>query len=177
MKVCISSTGPSLDAEMDPQFGRCPYFIFADPDTMEFEAVENLNIGAAGGAGIQSAQLIINRGAEVLITGQVGPNAFTTLQAGGIKIITGAAGQIREVLKKYKKGELIILAPGPTVRAHFGMGMGRGGGKAASPSSASISRTPELPNEELKNLKEQARQLREQLDKITQRLEKLEAKK
>lgn len=177
MKVCISSTGPSLDAEMDPRFGRCQYFIFADPDTMEFEAVENPNIGAAGGAGIQSAQLIINRGAEVLITGQVGPNAFTTLQAGGIKIITGAVGRIREVLKKYKKGELTILAQGPTVRAHFGMGMGRGRGKAASTSPSSISGTPEYPQEELKNLKEQARQLREQLDKITERLEKLEAKK
>ncbi len=125
MKVCITSTGPSLDAEMDPRFGRCQYFIFADPETLEFEAVENPHIGAAGGAGIQSAQFVINRGVEALITGQVGPNAFTTLQAGGVKIITGATGQIKEVLQKYKKGEFTSSAAGPTVGAHFGVGMGR----------------------------------------------------
>ncbi len=125
MKVCITSTGPSLDAEMDPRFGRCQYFIFVDPETMEFEAVENPNIGAAGGAGIQSAQLVINRGVEALITGQVGPNAFTTLQTGGVKIIPGATGQIREVLQKYKRGELTSLAQGPTVRP-FRNGHGKG---------------------------------------------------
>ncbi len=177
MKVCITSTGPSLDADLDPRFGRCQYFIFADPKTMEFEAVENPNVGAAGGAGIQSAQLVINRGVEALITGQVGPNAFTTFQAGGIKIITEAVGQIREVLKKYKNGEFTSLAHGPTVRAHFGMGLGRGEGRTAPPPPPSAPRTSELPSEELKSLKEQSRQLREQLDKITERIKKLEAKK
>lgn len=175
MKVCITSTGPNLDAEMDRRFGRCQYFIFVDPQTLEFEAVENPNLGAAGGAGIQSAQLVINRGAEALITGQVGPNAFTALQAGGIKIITGGAGKIREILEKYKKGELTSLAQGPTVRAHFGVGMGKGMGQAF-PSSPPRSPVPEPPGEELKKLKEQARLLREKLNKINQRLEKLEAK-
>ncbi|MGC8810186.1 MAG: NifB/NifX family molybdenum-iron cluster-binding protein [bacterium] len=176
MKVCITSTGPNLEAEMDPRFGRCQYFIFANPETMKFEAVENPNLGAAGGAGIQSAQLVINRGVEALITGQVGPNAFTTLQAGGIKIITGVTGQIKEVLEKYKKGELTSLAQGPTVRAHYGMGVGRGGGRAVPPPTPKPP-GPESPSEELKELREQSRQLKEQLDKITARLEKLEAKK
>lgn len=176
MKVCITSTAPSLESEMDPRFGRCQYFIFADPETMKFEAVENPHLGAAGGAGIQSAQLVINRGVEALITGQVGPNAFTTIQAGGVKIVTGATGLIREVLEKYKKGELTSLAQGPTVGSHFGMGMGRGGRRTAPPPS-SVASVPELPGEEIKNLKEQSRQLKEQLNKITERLEKLEAKK
>lgn len=177
MKVCITSTGSSLDSEMDPRFGRCQYFIFADPETMKFEAVENPNLGAAGGAGIQSAQFVINRGVEALITGQVGPNAFTTLQAGGVKIITGAGGRIKEVLEKYKKGELTFLAQGPTVGAHFGMGMGRGGGRRTVPPPSSVPHVPEHTSEEIKNLKEQSRQLKEQLNKITERLEKLEAKK
>jgi len=177
MKVCITSTGPNLNAEMDPRFGRCQYFIFVDPESMKFEAVENPNLGAAGGAGIQSAQLVINRGVEVLITGQVGPNAFTTLQAGGVKIVSGVTGQVKEVLEKYKKGELTSLAQGPNVGAHFGMGMGRGGRKTAPSPPSSVPSVPELPSEEIKNLKETARQLKEQLNKITERLEKLEAKK
>lgn len=126
MKICVTATGPGLDSEMDPRFGRCQYFLFIDPQTMGVEAVENPNLGAAGGAGIQSAQLVANQGVEAVITGQVGPNAFTTLQAAGIKILTGASGKVREVLEKHKKGQLSSLAQGPTVQAHFGMRAGGG---------------------------------------------------
>ena len=170
MKVCITSTGPGLDSEMDPRFGRCQYFLFVDLETLGCEAVENPNIGAAGGAGIQSAQLVANKGVEALITGQVGPNAFTTLQAAGIKILTGASGKVREVLEKYQKGQISSSAQGPTVRAHFGMGRGF---QPPSPSPP----PPAAPQEELQALKDQSRQLKEQLDKITERLEKLETKK
>jgi predicted Fe-Mo cluster-binding NifX family protein len=139
MKVCITSTGASLDSEMDPRFGRCQYFLFVNPQSLEMEALENPNIGASGGAGIQSAQFVANKGVEAIITGQVGPNAFTTLQAAGMKILVGASGKVRDVLEKYKKGQLTSYAQGPTVRAHAGMGMGggmgmgRGMGRGVSP--------------------------------------------
>jgi len=184
MKICITSMDPSLDSEMDPRFGRCQYFLFVDPETMAFEAVENPNLGAAGGAGIQSAQLLANKGVEALITGQVGPNAFTTLQAAGIKIIIGVSGKIREVMEKYNKGQLSSFAQGPTVQAHCGMGMGGGRGMGRGmgmgrgfqpPSPPPISAS--APEEDLKTLKEQSRKLREQLDKVTERIEKLETKK
>ena len=186
MKICITSTGPSLDSEMEPRFGRCQYFLFVDPETMALEALENPNIGASGGAGIQSAQLVANKGVDALITGQVGPNAFTTLQAAGIKILTGASGKVREVLEKYKNNELSSFAQGPTVQAHFGMGrgggMGRGMGRGmgmgrgfqppSPPPAESVG-----PREEWEFLKEQSRQLKDQLEKVTQRIEKLEQKK
>ena len=63
MKIAISATGPALDAEVDPRFGRCQYFIIADPETMEFEAVDNNSAMAAGGAGIAAAQMISGKGA------------------------------------------------------------------------------------------------------------------
>jgi predicted Fe-Mo cluster-binding NifX family protein len=64
-----------------------------------------------------------------VITGNVGLNAFQTLSASGIKIITGASGIIREAIERYKNGEL-KETPSPTVGGHFGMGggAGRGGG-------------------------------------------------
>ncbi len=168
MKICITSTGPSLDSDMDPRFGRCQYFLFIDSDTKAFEAVENSNLSASGGAGIQSAKLVANKGVEALITGQVGPNAFTTLQAAGIKILTGASGEIREVLEKYQKGQISSSAQGPTVRAHFGMGMGGGRGRLAE---------PKTPQEDLQGLKEQSRKLKGQLEAIEERIERLDAKK
>ena len=69
MKIAISASGPSLDAEVDPRFGRCQYLIIVDPDTMEFEAVENSNAMAAGGAGIATGQMIAEKGVNVVLTG------------------------------------------------------------------------------------------------------------
>jgi predicted Fe-Mo cluster-binding NifX family protein len=167
---------------MDPRFGRCQYFIFVDPQSMELEAVENPNLGAAGGAGIQSAQFVGNKGVGAVITGQVGPNAFATLQAAGIKILTGASGAVREVVEKYKKGQLSSSAQGPTVQAHFGMGRGGGMGRGMGMGMARGFPPPPMvpfadPQEELRALKEQSTQLKEQLDTIQQRIEKLEKEK
>jgi predicted Fe-Mo cluster-binding NifX family protein len=179
MRVCITSTGASLDSEMDPRFGRCQYFLFVDPQSLEMEALENPNIGASGGAGIQSAQLVANKGVEAIITGQVGPNAFSTLQAAGMKILVGASGKVRDVLEKYKKGQLTSYAQGPTARAHAGMGMGggtgmgRGMGRGVSPPPPAP--TPSgAPQEDLQALKEESRKLKEQLGSIEERIAKLE---
>jgi len=128
MKVCVSAVAGTLDAQVDPRFGRCPYLVIVDSETMQFEAIPNAASGAMGGAGIQAAQTIASRGAKVLITGNVGPNAFQALSATGIKIVTGASGTVREVVEKYKRAEL-RETDAPTVRGHFGMGMGGGRGQ------------------------------------------------
>jgi predicted Fe-Mo cluster-binding NifX family protein len=128
MKICVSAASNSLDSPIDPRFGRCPYLVIVDSENMQFEAVPNMASDATGGAGIQAAQTIASKGAEVLITGNVGPNAFQALSAAGIKIVTGAFGTVREVVEKYKKGELGETGA-PTVGGHFGMGRGRGRGR------------------------------------------------
>ena len=129
MKICVTATAGGLDVQVDPRFGRCPYFVIVDPETMRFEVIPNAAAGAMGGAGIQAAQIVVNKGINVLITGNVGPNAFQALSAAGIRIVTGAYGTVREVVEKYKRGELRETG-GPTVLGHFGlrrgMGMGRG---------------------------------------------------
>jgi len=127
MKICVTAVACSLDAQVDPRFGRCPYFVIVDSETMQFEAIPNVALGAMSGAGIQAAQTVASRGVKVLITGNVGPNAFQALSAAGIKVVTGAFGTVRGVIEKYKRGELKETGA-PTVRGHFGMGMGRGRG-------------------------------------------------
>ena len=128
MKICVTALSGSLDAQMDPRFGRCPYFVIVDSLTMEFEAVANIASGSMSGAGIQAAQTVASRGVNVLITGNVGPNAFQALSAAGIKVVTGAFGTVREAIERYKRGELRETGA-PTVGGHFGMGMGRGRGQ------------------------------------------------
>lgn len=127
LKVAVSATGEDLDAQIDPRFGRCQYFIIVDTESMDYEAIPNESAMASGGAGIQAAQTVVGRGVEAVITGNVGPNAFQTLSASGIKIITGVGGIVRDAVDKFKKGELEGTSS-PTVPGHFGMGGGMGGG-------------------------------------------------
>ena len=124
MKICVSASSNTLDANVDPRFGRCPYFVIVDSETMESEVVSNDSTNAAHGAGIQAAQTVANSGATVVITGNVGPNAFKVLSATGIKVITGVSGSIKEAVEKYKNGELQETT-NPTVGGHFGMEKGQ----------------------------------------------------
>jgi predicted Fe-Mo cluster-binding NifX family protein len=121
MKIAVSASGQNLDAQVDPRFGRCGYFIIVDNDTMRFESIPNPGASAGGGAGIQAGQLVANKGVQVVITGNCGPNAFQTLEAAGLKVITGASGTVKEAIEKYKQNAL-TEAKKPTVPPHSGMG-------------------------------------------------------
>jgi predicted Fe-Mo cluster-binding NifX family protein len=121
MKIGVTSTGKDLNAQVDPRFGRCQYFLIVDTETMAFEAISNESSMASGGAGIQAAQKIAKAGIEALLTGNMGPNAFQTLAAAGIKIFTGATGSITDAIDKYKNGEL-KETNNASVNSHFGMG-------------------------------------------------------
>ncbi len=106
MKICISGSGGTLDDPVDPRFGRCQYFVFVDTATMQFESVSNPNAMAGHGAGIQSAQFVINKGAKTVITGQIGPKAQDVFVAAGIEVITGISGTVRQAIESFKKGGL-----------------------------------------------------------------------
>ncbi len=120
MKIGVSAARPVLDSEIDPRFGRCPYFIIVDPDTMSFEAVENTGSLSSGGVGIATAQFVAAKRIEVLVTGSCGPNAFQVLAAANIKVITGVSGKVSEAIQSYKIGKL-QPANQPDVSAHTGM--------------------------------------------------------
>jgi predicted Fe-Mo cluster-binding NifX family protein len=128
MKIAITANGPALDAGIDPRFGRCRYFLIIDPDTMQFEAVENTSGIASGGAGIATAQMIAGKEVEAVITGNCGPNAYQVLSAAGIKVISGVAGKVRDAIEGYKSGKFQASSQ-PNVPGHFGMGRGMGRGR------------------------------------------------
>lgn len=106
MKVVLTATGNSLDSEIDPRFGRAQYLVLFDTETEEVSPIDNeQNVQAAGGAGVQAAEMIANVGAEVLITGHCGPKAFRALEAAGVKVICGAEDTVKGAVDKFKKGE------------------------------------------------------------------------
>ena len=125
MKVCITAVSNSMDAKVDQRFGRCQHFLIVNSETMEFQAIPNDALQTTHGAGIQAAQTVANSGIKVVVTGNVGPNAFRVLSAAGIKIVTGAFGTVRDAVEKYKKGQLQEISS-PTVNGHFGLEIRRG---------------------------------------------------
>jgi len=182
MKIAISATGPTLDADVDPRFGRCQYFIIADPETMQFEAMDNSSAMAAGGAGISAGQAIAGKGVQAILTGNCGPNAYQVLSSSGIQIITGVSGKVREAIQDYKSGKFQTSAQA-NVPDHFGMGRGMGGGMgrgmgmgAGMMPPVSPPPQPQSSEQELEMLKAQSQALAEQVVDVQRRIEELENK-
>lgn len=119
MKIAITSTGQTLDSQVDQRFGRAVCFVIIDTETMDFSAIENSNVAAASGAGISSAKAVIDAGALAVLTGNCGPNAERTLSAAGIKLYIGVTGTVSEAVELFKSGKL-TEADGPNVQSHFG---------------------------------------------------------
>jgi predicted Fe-Mo cluster-binding NifX family protein len=107
MKMCIPATSADLDSTIDPRFGRCSYIVTVDPDTMEFGSMPNPNIGARGGAGIETARTVAKIGADVVITCELGPNAYEALKAAGIRTYMAPNGMsCRKAVENFKTEEL-----------------------------------------------------------------------
>lgn len=146
MKIAVSATAPNLDALVDPRFGRAPYFIIVDPDSMQFETMENSSASAPGGTGISVAQAIVGKGLQVVLTGSCGPNAYEVLSAAGVQIITGVSGTVRDAVLSFKQG------------------------KPASTSAPDVQPSEE---EGLRQLKGQAEALKQQLSEINRCIDEI----
>ncbi|MFC1679909.1 NifB/NifX family molybdenum-iron cluster-binding protein [Elusimicrobiota bacterium] len=119
MKIAVTSSGTELDSQVDPRFGRATHIIIVDSETLDCEALDNKeNAGALKGAGIQAAVMVSRKGAEVLLTGSCGPNAFKALAAAKIGVANGAAGTVRDAVKAYLDGKL-PLADKANVEGHW----------------------------------------------------------
>ena len=128
MKIAVTANGADLDAPISPIFGRCLTYLFVDTETMQFEAVQNPAVSAPGGAGVQAAQFVIERGAKVVVTGNVGPNAFGVFRSADVPVFLLGSGTVQNAIEAYKKG-LLQSTGGANVAAHRGTrggGMGRG---------------------------------------------------
>ena len=119
MKIAVSSKGKDLDSHVDPRFGRAAYILVVDMNDDTVQVLENSeNVNAFKGAGIQAAAAVGNSGAEVLLTGYCGPNAFKTLAAAGVKVANDVSGSVRDALEAFKKGT-VSFAHTANVEGHW----------------------------------------------------------
>ncbi len=111
MKIAISAEGPTLDDQVDPKFGRATGFVIYNTET---KACEWHNNGAAQtsaqGAGLLAAQLVAGTGAQVVLSGYVGPKAFEALQTAGINVVQDMDNRtVGEAIAAFEAGKADVL--------------------------------------------------------------------
>ena len=132
MKITVSAGGKSLDSDVDPRFGGSNGFILFDSETEETSYLDNsAQRDLAQGVGVKTAQMIAKAGAEVLVTGQLGPKAAQVLSKSGIKVYVCSSGTVREAIQALENNRLEEMSgdaiqPGPGKMGGRGM---RGGGR------------------------------------------------
>lgn len=192
MRIVVSAQGDTLDSPTSPVFGRCPTYIFVDSESMQFEAVANPAMEQGSGAGIQAAQFVVERGAQAVLTGNLGPNAFDVLGAAGIPSYLVPEGTVRQAVEAFRAGRVQPMG-GANVAAHSGMGggafpgagmgagrgMGRGRGmRGGFQSTAPVQPAPaEARKSELAELQETLRKLRQQVAETMEQIDRLEKEK
>jgi len=106
MRVAVSAMDQDSKGDVDQRFGRAPWFLLVDTETLEVEAVENKqSMNLPQGAGIQAAENVARHKPEAVLTGNCGPKAFKVLQTAGIGVVIGVKGPIEDAVRAYARGE------------------------------------------------------------------------
>jgi predicted Fe-Mo cluster-binding NifX family protein len=106
--IAISAAKKSLDVPVEGLFGRARFFILADPDSGEWEAVDNLsNLSASQLVGVTTAKSLVRRNIKTVMTGKCGAKAFKELQSAGVQVILDTKGTVRQALERLIRGEVI----------------------------------------------------------------------
>ncbi len=103
LKFAITSTGETLNSQIDPRFARCAYFIIYNTKDNTFEAIDNPAKNEMGGAAPRAAEIIANLGAKKVFSGSFGPKALSSLESLNIQAISVNNDKtIQEVINDYK---------------------------------------------------------------------------
>jgi predicted Fe-Mo cluster-binding NifX family protein len=120
MRVAVAAKGQEVSAEVDPRFGRCSYFVLVDTESNAVEVWENGAAAQGSGAGFAAAQSLADHGAEAVVAGNFGPNAFRALSGGGLRVFTAVDMTVEAAAQGAAAGELEELGEA-SVESHFGM--------------------------------------------------------
>ena len=124
MRIAVAAEGSDLDARVDKLFGRCSFFVLVDPDSMQYESVNNAALTVSSGAGIPAALLVANKGVKAVMAGEIGPTAVEALKDLGVDVFSGVDGTVREAVQIFKAGK---LAPRKDSTVQRGYGLRQNG--------------------------------------------------
>jgi predicted Fe-Mo cluster-binding NifX family protein len=119
MKIAVSATGQHKENLLDRRFGRCDYFQIFNTETGDYKVISNNGVSAGGGAGIAAASQVIEENVSVIITGNLGPNAFELIEKADIKAYSCETLPIYRVVEMFQKNQLSEISTAGN--AHHGM--------------------------------------------------------
>ena len=109
MKLMIPVDENRLETNVCVSFGRAPWFLLYDTEAKQAEFLENTAAQAEGGAGLKAAQIVVDSGAEALLTVRCGQNAAQVLQAADIRIYRTQGSGVQENLEAFQAGKLELM--------------------------------------------------------------------
>jgi len=108
MILLISAQQPRLDGPVESRFGRSPWLVKVNTETLQWEAFANPGASQSGGAGVAAAQFVINQKANAVISGDFGPNAAGAFRAAGIDmhLFTHEITTVQQAVDSFKQEKL-----------------------------------------------------------------------
>jgi len=111
MKLAFTLKTRADNSSLERRFGRCPYFLIVDTDSGKRGIMENPALQSQHGAGTQAAQFLVEEGVEAVISGDIGPNAYSVLDAAGVLMYTAIEGPVENLFSDFQGGNLRRATP------------------------------------------------------------------
>ncbi len=86
MKIGIATIEKDLNQNVNPTFGRAPYFAVYNTITKSVEFYNNEAKNAQGGAGIKASQFLVDLNLDAIIAYRLGENAVKVLTSANINL-------------------------------------------------------------------------------------------
>ena len=127
MLIAITSEGLEPNSLVAEKFGRTPFIILYDTEKNTSESLRNPYANLFGGAGIQTAQFIIEKSAEAVIAIDIGLNPLRLLKSADVKVYSCSKIQVQQVQEVVKEfiGEKLTLVEFGFILNHGKKGHGR----------------------------------------------------
>ena len=121
MLIAVTTDTPVLNSPISQNFGRCAFFILFDEDKNSSEIFPNPFANTMGvGAGIQLAQLLINKKADAVITKRMGDGPFRLLLSANVEVYQCKELPALQAVELLVKNELPALdMPSVTAGSKF----------------------------------------------------------
>lgn len=109
MRIGIPANIEDVNSPVSDNFGRAAFYFIYDDKENRGEFIANTAAMSQGGAGIKAAQIIVDSGAGVVITPQMGENAAAVLKSAKMELYLSKEGSLMDNIKFLKDGQLVPL--------------------------------------------------------------------
>ncbi len=85
MKIAVAVLSDNENSEISDRAGRAPYYLIFDESGNVIEKISNPFSVGGGGAGFGIAKMLSDKGVDIVISANFGPNMESALNSRGLK--------------------------------------------------------------------------------------------